>query len=59
MEWEEMDTATKEKIMSKIRKVLIKQVGDSRECPCCRNSFIPDDHTSKVALELYQELFKE
>ena len=44
-------------IVDQLREVLIRQVGGTRECPCCREAFIPNDSTSQEALELFKRLF--
>ena len=44
-------------IVEQLREVLIRQVGDTRECPCCRKTFIPNDSTSQEAFELFKQLF--
>ena len=44
-------------IVDQLREVLIRQVGNTRECPCCREAFIPNDSTSQGALELFKQLF--
>ena len=33
------------KLKEKIKKVLIRQIGDSRLCPLCHQAFIPNDRT--------------
>jgi hypothetical protein len=38
------------------RDALIRQVGDTRECPHCRKYFIPDDPTSRLAFETYKSI---
>lgn len=38
------------------RSALIHQVGDTRECPHCGKYFVPDDETSRLALEAYKLL---
>lgn len=39
-----------------ILAVLIRQVGDHRECPHCHKAFIPNDRTAKEALKAVKEL---
>lgn len=39
-----------------INLVLLRQIGDSRCCPHCSNSFIPSDSTSNEALTLWNKL---
>lgn len=41
-----------------VKIVLLRQVGDNRECSHCGKSFIPNDNTSHDALEMYRELKK-
>ena len=44
---------------SRLREVLIRQVGDTRACPHCGQTFVPNDATAKLAHKLYRELFKK
>lgn len=48
----------KESLMERLKKVLIDQVGWTRQCPRCEHVYIPDDLATKSAWEMYQELFK-
>lgn len=43
----------------RIRRVLVLQIGDSRECPKCYHHFTPQDETQQDAIDLYRELFKK
>ena len=43
-------------IMYKTKKVLLRQVKDTRRCPYCGKSFILDDSTTDDAKELYSEI---
>jgi hypothetical protein len=45
------------KDFDKLRRVLARQVGDTRACPHCQKGFVPDDQTSKDAFDIYCELF--
>jgi len=44
------------KRIERAREVLIRQVGDTRVCPHCGQHFIPEDTTSREALQMYHEL---
>jgi hypothetical protein len=44
-------------LLEKLRKVLIRQIGDARLCPHCNKSFIPIDITANEALDIYKILF--
>ena len=44
------------KTLERIKSVLIHEVGDNRQCPHCKKSFVPDDRTSQDALELFNKL---
>lgn len=41
----------------KIKSVLLCEMFDHRECPNCKERFIPNDITAKETRELYGELF--
>jgi hypothetical protein len=40
----------------KLKRVLIRQVSDTRVCPKCRYHFVPEDCTAQRALDAYREL---
>ena len=40
----------------KIRKTLVRQVGDHRLCPICYTAFVPADRTQQEGLELLRWL---
>lgn len=42
----------------RIKRVLLRQIGNTRACPNCRYYFIPKDRTCEDALDIYRELFK-
>ena len=42
--------------VEEIIQVLLRQVGDSRECPYCHESFIPVDATADSAFALWKKL---
>jgi hypothetical protein len=46
------------KLINKILKVLVRQIGDHRQCPSCHKAFIPQDRTQKDCIELYKEIKK-
>jgi len=37
-------------------KILVRQIGDIRVCPYCQRTFIPNDSTSREALEYYVKI---
>ena len=41
-----------------LKHVLIHNIGDTRQCPQCRHSFIPCDRTQQETLQLYNSLYK-
>lgn len=43
----------------RIRRVLLRQIGDARECPNCRYYFIPKDRTCEEAFDIYNEIFRK
>jgi hypothetical protein len=51
MEKEEAERIARVEIL---KKVLMAQIGDTRQCPECGHSFVPKDGTQKVALEYYK-----
>jgi hypothetical protein len=52
------DAPKKKNLMKRLEEVLIRNVGDKRICPHCRNEFVPDDWEAKESWEIYKELFK-
>ena len=52
-----INTKEEEGIIEQLKEVLIRQVGNNRECPKCRHSFIPKDSTTQAAWEMYKILF--
>lgn len=39
-----------------IKEVLIRQAGDTRVCPCCNETFIPEDRTAEEAMQMYRAI---
>ena len=46
-----------EPVVNMLHEVLIRQVGNTRLCPHCKKSFIPDDRTAAEAWFVFQILF--
>lgn len=44
-------------ITRRIKRVLLSNIGDNRQCPHCRHSFIPEDRTQQETINLYKFLF--
>ena len=44
------------KLLAEAVKVLLRCVGDNRECPKCRHSFIPNGKTEIDAFALYKKI---
>jgi len=44
--------------MTPLNEILIRNVGDTRDCPNCRNPFIPNDQLSKDTFEMYKFLYR-
>ena len=49
----------KKKLIRKVLSVLIRNVGDARECPHCKKAFTPNDIQAKNSLEAYELLAAE
>ncbi len=44
-------------VVDQLREVLIRSVGDTRQCPHCGKNFIPNDRTAAEAWNLFKTLF--
>ena len=53
---QEANVKIKKKLIKVVLSALIRNVGDTRECPHCRKIFIPEDRTAKESFEVYKEL---
>lgn len=52
-------TKQKSDIAKRLKEILIRNVGDNRDCPACRKSVIISDQLSKKTYQLYTELFSQ
>lgn len=39
-----------------IKQTLLRQVGDTRRCPCCGETYIPEDTTAREAMQMYRAI---
>ncbi len=44
-------------VIDQLKEVLIRSVGDTRQCPYCRKNFVPNDRTAKETWDLFKILF--
>jgi hypothetical protein len=45
-------------LIDRLREVLIRSIGDTRECPHCGKAFIPEDKTTRETFKIYKILFR-
>jgi len=41
-----------ETLLKRVRKILVRLIGDHAECPRCHHAFIPDSPARREAIEL-------
>jgi hypothetical protein len=47
----------RQSVMEKLREAVIRAIGDRRECPLCKEGFIPEDRQTSDLWKAYRAVF--